>query len=51
MFRTRSPLSCSDETSPVLEKLLLAQRLHPDDVSTLLMDMAILGVQAVKVIR
>ncbi|KAL2724541.1 hypothetical protein V1478_009054 [Vespula squamosa] len=46
MFRTRSPLSCSEETSPVLEKLLLAQRLHPDDVSTLLMDMAILGVQA-----
>ncbi|XP_043675939.1 probable cytochrome P450 301a1, mitochondrial isoform X1 [Vespula pensylvanica] len=46
MFRTRSPLSCSEETSSVLEKLLLAQRLHPDDVSTLLMDMAILGVQA-----
>ncbi|KAI4488966.1 hypothetical protein M0804_004464 [Polistes exclamans] len=41
-FRTRS----SEDTPPILEKLLLSQRLHPDDVSTLLMDMAILGVQA-----
>ncbi|KAI4501604.1 hypothetical protein M0802_003481 [Mischocyttarus mexicanus] len=41
-FQTRSP----EDTSPILEKLLSSQRLHPDDVSTLLMDMAILGVQA-----
>ncbi|XP_014477119.1 PREDICTED: probable cytochrome P450 49a1 [Dinoponera quadriceps] len=34
------------EGSPFLEKML-AQRIHVDDISTLLMDMMILGVQAV----
>ncbi|XP_053997434.1 probable cytochrome P450 12a5, mitochondrial [Hylaeus anthracinus] len=35
-----------EEGSPVLEKFLLNEGIHPDDVSTLLMDMIILGVQA-----
>lgn len=34
------------ENTPLLEKMLL-QRVHVDDISTLLMDMIILGVQAV----
>lgn len=44
--RNRSALTYSEENSSILEKLLSSQRLHPADVSTLLMDMAILGVQA-----
>ena len=32
----------------ILENLLVKQRMNPDDISTLLMDMVILGVQAVK---
>ncbi|XP_012278927.1 probable cytochrome P450 12a5, mitochondrial isoform X2 [Orussus abietinus] len=35
-----------EEGSPILEKLILDLHVHPDDVSTLLMDMIILGVQA-----
>ncbi|XP_033339232.2 putative cytochrome P450 12a5, mitochondrial [Megalopta genalis] len=35
-----------EEESPVLEKLLLADGVHSDDICTVLMDMIILGVQA-----
>lgn len=35
-----------EESSPLLEKMMF-QRIHSDDISTLLMDMMILGVQAV----
>ncbi|XP_043251706.1 probable cytochrome P450 12a5, mitochondrial [Colletes gigas] len=35
-----------DEGSPVLEKFLLSDGIHPDDICTMLMDMIILGVQA-----
>ncbi|KAK2585165.1 hypothetical protein KPH14_008667 [Odynerus spinipes] len=46
MYRNRSPLTHTNESSPILEKLMLDPRIHPDDISTLLMDMALLGVQA-----
>lgn len=50
-LRTRASRGerCSviDDSSPVLEKFLLNEGIHPDDISTLLMDMIILGVQAV----
>lgn len=36
-----------EDSSPVLEKLLVNEGIHPDDICTLLMDMIILGVQAV----
>ncbi|XP_026825706.1 probable cytochrome P450 12a5, mitochondrial [Ooceraea biroi] len=35
-----------EKSSPLLEKMML-QRIHSDDISTLLMDMMILGVQAI----
>ena len=37
----------TENSSPVLEKVLLNEGVHPDDICTLLMDMIILGVQAV----
>ncbi|KAK9299032.1 hypothetical protein QLX08_007860 [Tetragonisca angustula] len=36
----------SDDSSPVLERFLVNEGIHPDDICTLLMDMIILGVQA-----
>ncbi|CAK9806584.1 Probable cytochrome P450 12a5, mitochondrial [Anthophora plagiata] len=36
----------NDNSSPVLEKFLLNESVHPDDICTLLLDMMILGVQA-----
>ncbi|XP_068975698.1 probable cytochrome P450 12a5, mitochondrial [Bombus flavifrons] len=36
----------AEDSSPVLEKLLVNEGIHPDDICTLLMDMIILGVQA-----
>lgn len=36
------------ERSPVLEKLLVNEAIHPDDICTMLMDMIILGIQAVR---
>lgn len=36
----------SEKNSPLLEKMMIL-RIHPEDISTLLMDMLILGVQAV----
>ncbi|CAL7939834.1 unnamed protein product [Xylocopa violacea] len=38
-----SPIS---ESSPVVERFLLNDGIHPDDICTILMDMIILGVQA-----
>lgn len=38
----------SSSSSSILENLLLKQRMNPDDVSSILMDMIILGVQAVR---
>ncbi|XP_046624865.1 probable cytochrome P450 12a5, mitochondrial isoform X1 [Neodiprion virginianus] len=35
-----------DNGSPILDKLILDQEMQPDDISTLIMDMIILGVQA-----
>ncbi|XP_017890644.1 probable cytochrome P450 12a5, mitochondrial [Ceratina calcarata] len=35
-----------ENSSPILEKFLLNEGIHPDDICTLLMDMIILGVQA-----
>jgi len=35
-----------EKNLPLLEKMII-QRIHPNDISTLLMDMMILGVQAV----
>ncbi|XP_076683489.1 putative cytochrome P450 12a5, mitochondrial isoform X2 [Andrena cerasifolii] len=49
-LRSRSSLmekgGRAEDSSPVLEKLLLNEGVHPDDICTLLMDMIILGVQA-----
>ncbi|XP_076171890.1 putative cytochrome P450 12a5, mitochondrial [Ptiloglossa arizonensis] len=49
-LRNRSPVGGkhdrAEDGSPVLEKFLLDEGIHPDDVCTLLMDMIILGVQA-----
>ncbi|KAK1123108.1 hypothetical protein K0M31_008741 [Melipona bicolor] len=36
----------TDDSSPVLERFLANEGIHPDDICTLLMDMIILGVQA-----
>ncbi|XP_043519028.1 probable cytochrome P450 12a5, mitochondrial [Frieseomelitta varia] len=36
----------TDDSSPVLERFLVNEGIHPDDVCTLLMDMIMLGVQA-----
>nr|ARN17952.1 cytochrome P450-29 [Cephus cinctus] len=48
--RTLTPLDDKDtmaeKSSPILEKMLFNERIHPDDISTLLMDMIVLGVQA-----
>ncbi|XP_024945777.1 probable cytochrome P450 12a5, mitochondrial isoform X2 [Cephus cinctus] len=48
--RTLTPLDDKDtmaeESSPILEKILFNERIHPDDITTLLMDMIVLGVQA-----
>ncbi|XP_044009297.1 cytochrome P450 CYP12A2-like isoform X2 [Aphidius gifuensis] len=52
-FQSRSatkflePSSETNEGFPILEKLLADQQMHPDDLSTLLMDFILLGVQAV----
>lgn len=48
----RTDVSMVQETekqasSSILENLLVKQRMNPDDVSTIMMDMIILGVQAV----
>lgn len=52
-LRNRSPVGGkhdrAEDGSPVLEKFLLDEGIHPDDVCTLLMDMIILGVQAVTI--
>lgn len=47
--RTSADRLDAEEISPILEKLLMDQRMHSDDISTLLMDMIILGVQAVNI--
>ncbi|KAG7197296.1 hypothetical protein KM043_018417 [Ampulex compressa] len=38
--------ACANEGPVVLRNLLVNQRIHPDDIATLLMDMIMLGVQA-----
>ncbi|XP_076396038.1 putative cytochrome P450 12a5, mitochondrial isoform X2 [Megachile rotundata] len=45
-LRTRAQSGKTEEGAPILEKFLLNEGIHPDDVCTLLMDMMILGVQA-----
>ncbi|XP_043288491.1 probable cytochrome P450 12a5, mitochondrial [Venturia canescens] len=35
-----------EQSLPILERLLTSQKMHPEDISALLMDMIILGVQA-----
>ncbi|XP_028523167.1 probable cytochrome P450 12a5, mitochondrial isoform X2 [Apis cerana] len=44
--KSHSEESSMTERSPVLEKLLLNEGIHPDDICTMLMDMIILGIQA-----
>ncbi|XP_043789878.1 probable cytochrome P450 12a5, mitochondrial isoform X2 [Apis laboriosa] len=44
--KSHSEESSMNDRSPVLEKLLLNEGIHPDDICTMLMDMIILGIQA-----
>lgn len=46
--KSHSEESSMTERSPVLEKLLVNEGIHPDDICTMLMDMIILGIQAVR---